>query len=519
MSYQCPIPGCPADHESKYQVCLPSNLQLSELIQDWALQIERAYSHLPSSEFPGPPTDLVARMRAKAANLLTSPVETPKASSPFGRDADWVLAIGHALGLDSGYEVPIVPEPEPFKRLFAEVRRRVSEVTTRATCQACGKSAASKERNGCHTIGCQFAVETSSDVVAKNIQISGKRCRITGAPECVFYPSCACGHADDDQNSTAKTTSSQAPIAKVKVYGHLPASVELYAPGLPPGEHDLYCEPPAPSGQKVPFLETSSDAEDAAKWRALRNCPRMTAMGWAGLGPHLNDQGVAHITLNLWTHAAPDERGEEYVREYLDQFVALLRRTESRTSGWTIEVQTEDGWIRHALAHAWESKADARQQLNDLMHRFRTMTFRLRQVGTSEKTAAEQLEHSLKTLPSDLVALDSAKRVSAKTMNLQIDAQHPEKTEAPLGFEIQCEVCKLTAIMPYTDSTNRFIATKHADGWMLYPKRLCPKCQPERASAYCEDDRCPINAEHEHWTDAEGIRRVRYAGNGPGSQP
>lgn len=37
------------------------------------------------------------------------------------RDRDWILAIAHALGLDSGHFVPIVPEVEPLKRLFAQV--------------------------------------------------------------------------------------------------------------------------------------------------------------------------------------------------------------------------------------------------------------------------------------------------------------------------------------------------------------------------------------------------------------
>ena len=43
------------------------------------------------------------------------------------RDRDWILAMGHALGLDSGYEVPIVPEPEPFKRLFAALKPAAGE--------------------------------------------------------------------------------------------------------------------------------------------------------------------------------------------------------------------------------------------------------------------------------------------------------------------------------------------------------------------------------------------------------
>jgi hypothetical protein len=45
----------------------------------------------------------------------------------------------------------------------------------------------------------------------------------------------------------------QAPIAKVTVWGHLPPNVEIYAPGLPPGEHELYCEPEA----TAPYLRDS----------------------------------------------------------------------------------------------------------------------------------------------------------------------------------------------------------------------------------------------------------------------
>ena len=40
------------------------------------------------------------------------------------RDRDWILAMGHALGLDSGFNVPIVPRVDPFKQLFAAIRAR-----------------------------------------------------------------------------------------------------------------------------------------------------------------------------------------------------------------------------------------------------------------------------------------------------------------------------------------------------------------------------------------------------------
>lgn len=53
----------------------------------------------------------------KAADTLQSLLDERE-----NRDRDWVLAIGHALGLESGFMVPIAPEVEPFKELFAAVR-------------------------------------------------------------------------------------------------------------------------------------------------------------------------------------------------------------------------------------------------------------------------------------------------------------------------------------------------------------------------------------------------------------
>jgi len=38
------------------------------------------------------------------------------------RDRDWILAMAAALGTDSGYKVPIVPKPEPFRELFDSLR-------------------------------------------------------------------------------------------------------------------------------------------------------------------------------------------------------------------------------------------------------------------------------------------------------------------------------------------------------------------------------------------------------------
>ena len=43
------------------------------------------------------------------------------------RDRDWILAMGHALGLDSGFSIPIVPTVEQFKLLFDAVAARGAE--------------------------------------------------------------------------------------------------------------------------------------------------------------------------------------------------------------------------------------------------------------------------------------------------------------------------------------------------------------------------------------------------------
>jgi hypothetical protein len=69
--------------------------------------------------------DLVQRLVNEA--LSTSPT-TPTAtasqesSSPLGRDADWALAMAQALGTNSGYSVPIIPDVDAFRKLFDAFR-------------------------------------------------------------------------------------------------------------------------------------------------------------------------------------------------------------------------------------------------------------------------------------------------------------------------------------------------------------------------------------------------------------
>lgn len=72
----------------------------------------------------------------------------------------------------------------------------------------------------------------------------------------------------------------------------------------------------------------SPDAEDAARWRALYNCARITAIGSAGLEKQ-NPEGYGHVTLNFWTHASGRET-ETYPREWLLKFVELARATQTK---------------------------------------------------------------------------------------------------------------------------------------------------------------------------------------------
>jgi hypothetical protein len=74
-------------------------------------------------------------------------------------------------------------------------------------------------------------------------------------------------------------------------------------------------------------VETSRDAEDAAKWRALRGSARITAIGAAGLGAHRRKPNhYAHLTLNFWTvHDAP---ADALALEWLDEYVEIAQRAQ-----------------------------------------------------------------------------------------------------------------------------------------------------------------------------------------------
>lgn len=65
-------------------------------------------------------------------------------------------------------------------------------------------------------------------------------------------------------------------------------------------------------------LEASE--RDAAKWRGVIGCARITAIGSAGLEKP-NDNGYAHLTINLWTNGEREKY--PYPREWLSKFADL----------------------------------------------------------------------------------------------------------------------------------------------------------------------------------------------------
>jgi hypothetical protein len=79
---------------------------------------------------------------------------------------------------------------------------------------------------------------------------------------------------------------------------------------------------------------------DAEKWRALRNCARITAMGSAGMR-RLHDPD-AHVTLNFWTHNERESQ-DDPARQWLDIFTEKAMRLSSKadTVPATHEMLTE----------------------------------------------------------------------------------------------------------------------------------------------------------------------------------
>lgn len=85
-----------------------------------------------------------------------------------------------------------------------------------------------------------------------------------------------------------------------------------------------------------------SDAEDAARWRALMNCRRMSLMGSAGFGHGKPGEGefpdawdYRHMTINFWSVMGPDyspdgpDENTLYCRKQLIEFTNAVLRMEA----------------------------------------------------------------------------------------------------------------------------------------------------------------------------------------------
>lgn len=89
-----------------------------------------------------------------------------------------------------------------------------------------------------------------------------------------------------------------------------------------------------------------SDAEDAARWRALMNCRRMSFMGSAGFGHGKPGEGefpdprdYRHMTINFWSVMGPDyspdgsDENTKYCRDLLMKFTDAVLRMEALNNG------------------------------------------------------------------------------------------------------------------------------------------------------------------------------------------
>jgi hypothetical protein len=90
-------------------------------------------------------------------------------------------------------------------------------------------------------------------------------------------------YASDPRGTAQKPLAPQAPIAKITVResgaGHYAPDdvyVRLYAPGLPPGEHDVYCEPMSVAPALKSVAEEWEKAKDAMSGDSQQSCKQQT---------------------------------------------------------------------------------------------------------------------------------------------------------------------------------------------------------------------------------------------------
>ncbi len=117
-------------------------------------------------------------------------------------------------------------------------------------CPQCGKPVVIHSENG-EPVKSEAVTSNPLDTAVVKLAVLKVSFGICALPEAELFrkleefylEAYARGVADRPSDETA--ASPQAPIARVIVSEDAPAQVLLYAPGLPIGEHDLYCEPTA----------------------------------------------------------------------------------------------------------------------------------------------------------------------------------------------------------------------------------------------------------------------------------
>jgi hypothetical protein len=96
-----------------------------------------------------------------------------------------------------------------------------------------------------------FAIDLWSSITCALLELKQYRANCTGR------------HGSQSQcveRLALETTKPQAPIARVTIAEHGLACTTLYAPGLPPGDHDLYCQPEA----VAPYMRAETVTEKRA---------------------------------------------------------------------------------------------------------------------------------------------------------------------------------------------------------------------------------------------------------------
>jgi hypothetical protein len=172
----------------------------------------------------------IARLQAKRA------AAEPEAPLPESRSVHGMTTIPP----EGGADIPVAPvlgteKQISDKRLSQLIRFESESAVYSALVELWERRPALK------SVSFQQISNAIRTAGAINVTLAGPTRRATAEPE--VCPGCNRKGEIHAPWCTEKSNSPQAPIAKIRVWAHLPPDVTLYAPGLPPGEHDVYCEP------------------------------------------------------------------------------------------------------------------------------------------------------------------------------------------------------------------------------------------------------------------------------------